>query len=115
MNHGKITVKLLSNLNMIPSGHCVVPSSISENGWAGWLPIINMITLPQISYCIGMNFSKNEIIEYIISKDDHQWFWNFEHCETDFSNLKESQQYLCLMQENGQLKNGWKKWVNLPQ
>jgi hypothetical protein len=93
MNEGKITVKLLSNLNLIPTGHCAVPNDIAEHGWAGWLPIINLITLPQISYCIGMNFTKQEIIEFLKNKVENHWFWKFELHESDVSPTKDSQQY----------------------
>lgn len=93
MNEGKITVKLLSKLNLIPNGHCVVPNNITENGWAGWLPIINLITLPQISYCIAMNFNKQETIEYLKNKGEQQWFWNFEDPINENSVSNDSEQY----------------------
>lgn len=93
MNQGRITVKLLSNLNLIPKGQCVVPNNISENGWAGWLPIINLIALPQISNCIGKDLTKQETIEHLQINGEEQWFWNFELNEYENSISNDSQQF----------------------
>ncbi|KRF31704.1 DUF6042 family protein [Paenibacillus sp. Soil787] len=93
MYTGKITVSQLSQLKMIPDGQCIIPQSIYDYGWLACLPIVNIITLPQISNCIALDFSKDSIIDYLIRNNDKDLFWKFQNKNSHFISKSEMSEY----------------------
>lgn len=93
MNSGKITVRLLSQLNMIPEGQCIMPQSLYDYGWLSCLPLVNIITLPQISNCIAQDYSKEKIIDYLIQNNDNEFLWKFHEAEPGFISLNEMNEF----------------------
>ncbi|MBA2941055.1 hypothetical protein HZF08_22505 [Paenibacillus sp. CGMCC 1.16610] len=84
MDLGKITVGLLSKLNLIPSNQCILPNSFYDYGWAEWLPLANITTLPQISYCVSKGLTRDATVEYLHSHNAEQLFINFEEINRNF-------------------------------
>ncbi|MCY9657118.1 DUF6042 family protein [Paenibacillus chondroitinus] len=93
MNLGKITVRLLSMLNLIPEGQYILPKNFYEYGWAGWLPLVNLTSLPKISYCVASDFTKQQTIEYLIHQKVNHTLWDFDLIRNDFATKKEEGQY----------------------
>lgn len=94
---GKITVRLLSKLNLISANQSILPKSFYEYGWAEWLPIANITTLPQISYCISKEFTREETVHYLSSHNTtDQLFMSFEHVERSFASEVQRNEYLLI-------------------
>ncbi|MDQ0888742.1 hypothetical protein QFZ81_003830 [Paenibacillus sp. V4I9] len=93
MNNGEITVRLLSQIKMIPEGQCIMPQSLYDYGWLSCLPLVNIITLPQISNCIALEFSKERIIDYLIRNNDKEVFWKLRDAEPVFNSVYEKSEY----------------------
>ncbi|MBD0384721.1 DUF6042 family protein [Paenibacillus sedimenti] len=93
MNYGEITVRLLSQLKMIPEGQCIMPQSLYDYGWLSCLPLVNIITLPQISNCIALDYSKERIIDYLVRHNDKGVFWKFRDIEPEFKSTNEMNEF----------------------
>lgn len=93
MNLGKITVRLLSKLNLITADHCILPKSFYEYGWAEWLPLASISTLPHISYCVSKEFTREDTVQYLISLSSDHLFFNFENVDILFSTENQINEY----------------------
>lgn len=96
MNLGKITVGLLAKLNLIHDDQCIVPTSFYEYGWSEWLPLANLTALPQISYCVSKEFTREAIVQYLNSKNSEKFFLNFEKLDISFNNEFQKNEYILL-------------------
>ncbi|MGQ7887559.1 DUF6042 family protein [Paenibacillus sp. WC2504] len=93
MDHGKISVRQLSQLDMIPKGKCIMPQSLYDYGWISCLPIVNIITLPQISNCIALEYTKDQIIDFLINNNDRGLFWKFHETKPNLNSLREVNEF----------------------
>ncbi|MGK9250727.1 DUF6042 family protein [Paenibacillus humicus] len=60
ITNGKVTVRVLAQLELIPVGQCAFPNQFHENGWGMWLPMPNITLLPYFSDCIAKEFTRKE-------------------------------------------------------
>ncbi|NOU72683.1 hypothetical protein GC098_14845 [Paenibacillus sp. LMG 31458] len=93
MNLGKITVGLLSKLNLIPTNQCILPNGFYEYSWAEWLPLANITTLPQISYCVSKGLTREATVEYLYSHNAEHLFINFEEINRTFTSDHQRNEY----------------------
>ncbi|MCR2802676.1 DUF6042 family protein [Paenibacillus soyae] len=68
MTNGKVTVRGLTKLGLIPKGHCVIPNQFYERGWGKWLPIPNLSLLPFFSVSITSGLCWEETIAFLEEK-----------------------------------------------
>ncbi|KZS47056.1 hypothetical protein AWU65_14540 [Paenibacillus glucanolyticus] len=74
---GKVTVKTLVRLGLIPAGQCVIPNQFYEMGWGKWLPMPNITSLPYLSHCIACGLNKDDTIKFLEQKTKSITFIDF--------------------------------------
>ncbi|MFD0675985.1 MULTISPECIES: DUF6042 family protein [unclassified Paenibacillus] len=74
---GRVTLKTLVRLDLVPAGQCVIPNQFYEKGWGRWLPMPNITLLPYFSYCIASGLNKSDIIQYLKKKTKPDTFIDF--------------------------------------
>ncbi|NQX58580.1 DUF6042 family protein [Paenibacillus qinlingensis] len=109
MHLGKITVRLLSKLNLITADHCILPKSFYENGWAEFLPLANISTLPQISYCVSKEFTREDTVQYLSSHNSDHLFCNFENVDILFSREYQINEYTLIYSRELLIKENLEK------
>ncbi|WP_260440120.1 DUF6042 family protein [Cohnella lubricantis] len=72
--NGRITVRGLSQLGLIPKGQCVIPNRFYEDGWGRWLPMPNITLLPFFSVSIASGFNWEETVAYMEKKSKPNTF-----------------------------------------
>jgi hypothetical protein len=78
MTNGKVTVRGLAQLGLIPEGQCAIPNQFYESGWGIWLPMPNVTLLPFLSFCVANNYSKAEMIRFLEQKIKPGTFIDFQ-------------------------------------
>ncbi|OCT14346.1 hypothetical protein A8709_26335 [Paenibacillus pectinilyticus] len=109
MNLGKITVRLLSKLNLITANQCILPKGFYEYGWAEWLPLVNISTLPQISYCVSKEFTREDTVQYLSLHKSNQLFCNFENADILFGTEYQINEYYLIYSRELMIKENLKK------
>lgn len=66
--NGRVTVRGLSQLGLIPKGQCVIPNRFYEGGWGRWLPMPNITLLPYFSVAVASGFNWEETVVFMETK-----------------------------------------------
>ncbi|MCK8489243.1 DUF6042 family protein [Paenibacillus sp. MBLB2552] len=65
ITNGRVTVRGLSQLGLIPKGQCVIPNQFYEGGWGRWLPMPNITLLPYFSVSVASGFNWAETVGFM--------------------------------------------------
>lgn len=77
ITNGKVTVRTLTRLGLIPAGQSIIPNRFYEFGWGTWLPMPSITLIPYISHYIACDLSKDDIIRYLEQKVKSNTFIDF--------------------------------------
>ncbi|AVV56266.1 hypothetical protein C7121_08965 [Paenibacillus glucanolyticus] len=76
ITNGRVTVRGLSQLGLIPKGQCVIPNGFYEGGWGRWLPMPNITLLPYFSVSVASGFNLAETVVFMKKKVKPNTFIN---------------------------------------
>lgn len=89
--NGRVTVRGLSQLGLIPKGQCVIPNRFYEGGWGRWLPMPNITLLPYFSVAVASGFNWEETVALMERKVKENTFINLDDNGVDRRNHEDDE------------------------